>query len=68
MKMKKILIVTLFLLSLFMISTVCAADNDTLVSSNVNDDAITGTVLAQDDAKAVKSSDDEPILKEDSKH
>jgi len=46
-----------------MIGAVSAANNDTVVSSDVNED--TNIVLAQDDAKTGSSNNDESILKED---
>lgn len=55
-----------------MIGAVSAANNDTVVSSDVDDDTVTsiednsgetGTVLTQTDTKTV-SNDDEPILNE----
>ena len=74
MKIKKIFIITLFLLSLLMIGAVSAANNDTVVSNDVNDDTntsiqdnlgekISSTVLTQGDTKTV-SNNDELILKE----
>lgn len=42
MKIKKIFIITLFLLSLLMIGAVSAANNDPVVSSDVNDDTVVG--------------------------
>lgn len=64
MKIKKTFIITLFLLCLLMIGAVNAANYDTVVSSDVNDDTVasihdnsgeiaTGTVLTQADMKTV---------------
>lgn len=61
-KIKSIFFITLFLLCL-MIGAASAANNDTVVSSDVVDD--TYAVLAQEDTEAVSNSDDEAVLKED---
>ena len=47
-----------------MIGAISAANIDDVVSSDVNDDTSTGTVLTQADTKAVSINDDESILKE----
>ena len=75
MKIKKTFIITFFLLCLLMIGAVSAANNDTVVSSDVGDDTSTsilgnsgetstGTVLTQSDTKTVSNNNDESILNE----